>query len=79
MNITLSADKMLIEKTRSYAEARGKTLNGIVRSYMKSLVAMGARNEAAAEFAQLAMNSSGCSESGYKFDRDAAHERGRSR
>jgi len=76
MNITLSADKVLVEKTRRYAAAQGKTLNGIVRSYMKSLVAMGGRNEAAAEFARLAVNDSGCSDEGFRFDRDAAHERG---
>ena len=76
MNVTLSADRILVEKTRSYAEAHGKTLNGIVRSYMKSLVAMGGRDESAAEFAELALQSSGLSDSGFRFDRDAAHERG---
>jgi len=76
MNITLSASQILIEKTRSYAEAQGKTLNGIVRGYMESLVAMGGRDEVASEFSKLALNESGCSDPGYKFDRDDAHARG---
>lgn len=75
MNITLSANRALIEKTRSYAEAQGKTLNGIVRDYMKSLVAVGDREAAAAEFSQLATQAAGCSDPGFRFDREASHER----
>ena len=78
MNITLSDDRTLIEKTRHYAEARGKTLNGIVRNYVKLLIAMGDRDEAAAEFSQLAIHAAGRSDSGFRFDREAAHERGMS-
>jgi len=78
MNITLSADRVLIEKTRRYAEAHGKTLNGIVRNFMKSLVTMGGRDEAAAEFSQLAIHAAGRSDAGFRFDREAAHQRGTS-
>ena len=36
MNITLSVDQALISRTRRYAKAHGKTLNGMVRDYMTS-------------------------------------------
>ncbi len=76
MNITLSADKALVEKTRNYAEFHGKTLNGLVRGFMESLVGMGSRDETAAEFSRLAMNSGGRSVDGFRFDRAEAHQRG---
>jgi hypothetical protein len=78
MNITLSADEALIGKTRRYAKAHGKTLNGIVRDYMESLVGAQDRDEAADEFTRLALAAAGHSEARFVFDRDAAHERGNS-
>ena len=76
MNITLSADAALISKTRRYAKAHGKTLNGMERDYMESLVGAQDCDEAADEFTRLALDAAGHSAAGFQFDRDAAHERG---
>ena len=76
MNITLSAEPDLIDKTRRYAKEHGATLNGMVRDYLKSLVGAQDRDEAAEEFSRLALQSSGQSNEGFRFDRDAAHRRG---
>jgi len=75
MNITLSADAKLIEETRRYASAHGKTLNGMVREFMQSLVSGMDRDQAADEFSTLALESSGRSDKGFRFDREAAHDR----
>ena len=78
MNITLSADSALIDRTRQYAKAHGATLNGLVRDYMKSIVGVQDRDEAAAEFSRLAIQSAGRSDGAFQFDREDAHRRERS-
>ena len=75
MNITLSADEKLIEKARAVAAARGTTLNELVREYMRQLTGEMTPQQAAAEFLRNAMENPGRSEPGWKFDREAAHER----
>ena len=67
MNITLSADARLIEKTRQYAKKTGTSLNQLVQTQPGTSVA--------AEFRRLATHEAGCSPAGYRFDRDAAHQR----
>ena len=75
MNITLSADKELIAKSRRYARKNNTTLNSLVRNYL-SQIAGGANSLSAAdEFESLAKSKTGKSPSGYKFDRDEIHKR----
>ena len=38
MNITLSADKRLIEKCRDFAKKHNTTLNNLIREYLKRIV-----------------------------------------
>jgi len=75
MNITLSADKKLIETARKLAASRQTSLNGLIREYLKTLCATQEAQEAAAEFASLAIDHGGRSEDGFRFDREEAHRR----
>jgi len=75
-NITLSADEDLIDSVRAYAQSHGTTLNDLLRDYMKVLASPRDRKEVAAEFARLAREKAGCSEVGWKFNREEAHQRG---
>jgi len=75
MNITLSAKPEVIARSRAYAKAHGTTLNQMVRDYLGRVTATETGVEAAQEFANLARRSAGQSPVGFKFDRDAIHER----
>jgi len=75
-NITLSADENLIASARAYAQAHGTTLNDLVREYLKVLANPRDPKEVAAEFARLAREEAGCSEEGWKFNREEIHRRG---
>lgn len=76
MNITLSADKKLIMKTREYAKKHNTTLNNLIREYLKLLVNETAFENAASEFEYLALNKAGKSPAGYKFIRKDIYSRG---
>jgi len=73
-NITLSADEQLIEKARSEAARRGKSLNQLIRDYLEDLA--GDRSQTA-EFDRLRELSehSGGHRRDWRFDRDELHER----
>jgi len=75
MNITLSADKGLIVKSRRYARKNNTTLNSLVRSYLSKIAGGASSSSTADEFEGLALSKAGKSPSGYKFDRDEIHER----
>lgn len=75
MNITLSADRELIKKSREYAKQQGTSLNNIIRDFLKNISGENDRRASAREFAQLARTGAGCSEPGYTFDRDEIHDR----
>ncbi len=75
MNITLSADKEMLERSRECAARRGMSLNGMFRDFLKRVVAEPTREDAADDFARLARDKAGRSEAGFRFDRDAAHDR----
>ncbi|MBN2051212.1 MAG: hypothetical protein JW760_12240 [Spirochaetales bacterium] len=77
MNITLSADESLIEKARMYAGKHKKSLNEMIRDYLKHLVNEGDAAQAAREFEQLALNKGGKSPAGYSFRREEIYDRGR--
>jgi hypothetical protein len=75
MNITLSADKECIRKSREYAREQGTSLNQLIRDYLSSLIENNARDDVAEEFARFTMDYSGCSAEGYVFNRDEIHSR----
>jgi len=75
MNITLSADKETISKSRQYAEKHGTSLNNMVRDYLKRISGQSDSAANAEEFAQLARSMPGCSQPGYRFDRKESHSR----
>ena len=74
MNVTLAIDEQLVTRARKIARAQGKSLNQYIREQLERLTA---RDDAAgwiAEFARLSRQSKGHSR-GWRFDRDAVHER----
>jgi uncharacterized protein DUF6364 len=76
MNITLSADEKLIARARAYAQAHNTTLTQMVREYMERLTGQVSAEEAAKEFRTTALSHPGRSPEGFRFDREAIHERG---
>jgi hypothetical protein len=75
MNITLAADKELIERSRQYAQKHNTSLNSLVRAYLKSLAVEDDLDRSASEFAHLAEKFSGRSPSGYSFERKQVYDR----
>ena len=75
MNITLSADKNLIDKARRYAKKHNTTLNNLVRDYLSKITGHADTTKSADEFAANALERGGRSSKDYKFDRDALYER----
>jgi hypothetical protein len=76
-NITLSADEALIASARAYAAAHSTTLNDLVRDYLAVLANPRDPKEVAEEFAREALEQSGCSEEGWRFNREEIHKRGK--
>jgi hypothetical protein len=76
MNITLSADEKLIARARKYAEAHDTTLNQLIRDYMERITGGLDPEQAAREFVEIARTHAGRSEPGFRFDRNAVHQRG---
>lgn len=75
MNITLSADKALIEKSRQYAKKHNTSLNNLVRNYLKRIVNEANAGENAAEYENNALSYAGHSASDYKFNREEIYSR----
>jgi hypothetical protein len=75
MNVTLSADEKLVAKARAYARAHNTTLNQIIREYMERLTGRLSGAEAAREFRATALAHPGRSPEGFRFDREAVHDR----
>ena len=75
MNITLSADKNLIDKGREYAQIHNTTLNNLIRNFLGNLTGEHNSAQAADEFVRLAQSMPGKSESNFKFSRDSIHDR----
>ena len=76
MNITLSADKNLIDNSRLYAEKHNTTLNSLVREYLKSITNEISIEAATSEFENLARKDGGESSENFKFNRDDLYGRG---
>ena len=76
-HIQLGADEELIEKARAVAQSRGTTLNNLIRDYMSELTGEKSRSQIAKEFEEYVRSHAGCSEPGYKFNREETHDRSR--
>jgi len=76
MNITLSANKELIEKAREYAKQHNSSLNRLIREYLTQLVDRMDGESAATEFEQLCEKFAGRSPAGYRFVREQTYDRG---
>jgi hypothetical protein len=74
MNITLSVDDRIVEEARKLAEARGTSVNQLVREYLESLVHPPDAGSFRTELRRLTAEGQGRSK-GWRFDRDALHER----
>lgn len=75
MNITLSSDKRVIEKTREFARRQGVSLNELLRRYMDSITRVDDVDAVLEEFSHNALEHGGRSSDDYRFDREEAHHR----
>lgn len=75
MNITLSADKKIVDKARKYAEKHRTSLNSLVRDYLENISGEKYNASNSKEFAGLAFKKAGRSPEGFHFDREEAHRR----
>jgi hypothetical protein len=74
MNITLAIDDRVVEEARRLAQARGTSLNQLVRDYLETLVRPRKAESFGSELRQLTAEGKGRSQ-GWRFDRDELHER----
>ena len=75
MNITLSAEKKLVERTRQFATDHGTSLNQIIRDYMRRVARLSELERDAEEFERLALSHGGHSPADFVFNREEAHRR----
>lgn len=75
MNITLSAEEKIVERSRDYAAKHGTSLNQMIRDYMEQIVNLSNLEQDAEEFARLARTSGGNAPAGFVFDREESHRR----
>jgi hypothetical protein len=76
-NITLSADEEIVAKVRDYAKEHNKTLNQLIRDYLKQCVEEAERKTTVQEFLRYAQQHAGCSDEGWRFNREEIHRRGK--
>ena len=79
MSITLSVPPAVVQKARVYAEERGTSLNALIRDFLVRLTTDDLRrSEAARAFREVAsaVSSRRGRNSGYKFCRADAYDRG---
>ena len=76
MNITLSADKSLIEKSRKYAKKHNTSINNLIRNYLNKLVSSTNAQQAASEFETNVKSYAGKSGKNFKFSRSDIYQRG---
>ena len=74
MNLTLAIDEQLVKRARKIAQAQGKSLNQYIREQLERLTARDDTRGWIAEFERLSRQSKGHSR-GWRFNRDAVHER----
>jgi hypothetical protein len=73
-NITLSADSAVVRRARELARRRGKSLNALVRDYLRSLTAMSPEHSPAADLFDLMDRGKGSLRGG-RWSRSEAHDR----
>jgi hypothetical protein len=75
MNITLSVDERVAESAREAARKMGKSLNQAVRDYLEQLAGQERQAAEWQAWEQRCLHGGGQLK-GWKFDRDALHDRG---
>jgi len=77
MNITLSADEKLIEKSREYARRHYTSLNNLIREYLKKLSdsTLDDNLSAGESFTAMTQMYAGESSPDYHFNRDDLYDR----
>jgi hypothetical protein len=74
MNLTLSIDDRLVRRARKRAEAMGKSLNELIRDYLRAVTDEGAANDFERELKDLSAKAGG-NRHGWRFNRDDLHAR----
>jgi hypothetical protein len=72
MNLTLSINKELLEQARRAAQARGKSVNQLVREYLEDLTTAQRLDD---DLARLRQTSQTGHRGDWTFDREEIHER----
>ena len=73
MDITLSIDEETLARARAFAAQRRMTLEELLAEQLRQATA---REEAIRSFERRALEQPGRSAPGWRFDRDACHDRG---
>jgi ABC-type xylose transport system substrate-binding protein len=71
MNVTLSIDEQVVARARKRAEAMGKSLNQMIREYLKKV----ADDDPERSIAELRSLLGRGHSRGWRFNRDEIHER----
>ncbi len=74
MNITLSADGELIKRAREVARCQGKSLNQMIREYLRTLTSQHEGTDSVEELFDM-MDEGGGDLRGRRWSRDEIHER----
>jgi len=74
MNLTLSVDEQLVERARKVARAMGKSLNELVREYLRNLAGDEDAKRDMEVLRALSRRGKGRSR-GWRFNREELHER----
>lgn len=74
MNLTLSIEDRLVLQARKMAEARGISLNQLIRDYLEDLTSQSDPEAEIEELRRLSLDGRGRSQ-GWKLNRDEIHER----
>ena len=72
MNVTLSVDEQVVANARKKAAEMGKSLNQLIRDYLKKLAGSDDPERSIAEFKRLSGRGH---PRGWRFNRDEIHER----
>lgn len=74
MNVTLSIDDRLVAEARKVAEARGMSLNQMIREELKRITAVPSQEELVQEL-QAQWARGGGHSGGWRWDREDLHDR----
>lgn len=76
-NITLSVNEEVLSKARKYAKSHNTSLNQVVRDYLQEIVNKSERESFIDELLEFTKQHAGCSEPGWKFNREELYLRGK--